>query len=51
MAQKIWSGKKGSFKTGNTVRDTLFRYLESATQSVNGLSGLPSVNMPFRRLR
>ena len=39
MAQEIWSGKKGSFK--NTVRDTLFRYLESTTRSVNGLRGLP----------
>ena len=39
VAQETWSGKKNSFK--NTVRDTLFRYLESATRSVNGLRGLP----------
>ena len=39
MAQEVWSGKESNFK--NTVRDTLFRYLESTTQSVNGLRGLP----------
>ena len=41
MAQETWSGKKDSFKISNTVRDTLFRYLESTTQSINGLRGLP----------
>ncbi len=39
MAQEVWSGKKSNFK--NTVRDTLFRYLEATTQSVNGLRELP----------
>ena len=40
MVQETWLPKKESnFK--NTVRDTLFRYLESTTQSVNGLRGLP----------
>ena len=40
MVQEKWLPKKeGGFK--NTVRDTLFRYLESTTRSVNGLRGLP----------